>query len=112
MQGLVKPPGERSTISATHIGMNFRALSSAVSTVQEGSHLCADSCPAPWGRKPAHGHYAGVGHCSQHGLGYCRSRDPGGQEKADKDHQGEGNSGSSAEGRSRATPGVRQRRVH
>jgi hypothetical protein len=37
--------------------------------MQEGGHLCADSYPTPWGRKLAHGHYAGVGHRSQHGLG-------------------------------------------
>jgi hypothetical protein len=81
-------------------------LQGAVSTAQEGSYLCADSCSTPWGRKPAHGYYTGAGRRSQHGSRCSRGRDPGGQEEADEDHQGEGNSGGSAERRSSVTSGV------
>jgi hypothetical protein len=86
MQGLVKLPGERSTISAMLIGMNFRALSFSSFHGARGEPPVRGFLPRPCGWKPAHGHYVGVGHRSQHRLGCCRSRDSGGQEKADEDH--------------------------
>jgi hypothetical protein len=48
-------------------------LHPAVPTAHEGSHLCVDSFSTPWDRELAHGHYTGVGQCSQYEPGCCRN---------------------------------------
>jgi hypothetical protein len=61
MQGLVKPLGECSTIFSTLTRMNFKALSFSCSHGARGEPPVRRFLPRPWGRKLAHGHYAGVG---------------------------------------------------